>query len=296
MHWGAVIRASDDLGATWSEPDRQNVRFPEGSDDALVNIWQIRPGRASEPDVLYCGVEPAALFESRDGGESWSPVEGLLHHEHRKRWMPGAGGLKSIPGILAAAHGAKVMIVSSLAEEGAEETVAALALGAADTLPKPGTGRFNGRFSEVLMAKLRALGRAETQEPQQPAAAARSGPVAPMRAMATEPLRLVAIGGNRICVQLVGNVDRLRRLWTGGSPAASRRLRSPGGVRLALSRVLLARGERLLLLSIIAGHPGQLAGVAGASARLGEARSRRVWKQGLTSILTCSKDQREEYQ
>jgi len=93
MHWGAVIRTSDDLGATWSEPDRQNVRFPEGSDDALVNVWQIRPGRASEPDVLYCGVEPAALFESRDAGESWSPVEGLLNHEHRKRWMPGAGGL-----------------------------------------------------------------------------------------------------------------------------------------------------------------------------------------------------------
>jgi hypothetical protein len=93
MHWGAVIRTSDDFGATWSEPDRQNVRFPEGSGDALVNVWQIRPGRASEPDVLYCGVEPAALFESRDAGESWSPVEGLLSHEHRKRWMPGAGGL-----------------------------------------------------------------------------------------------------------------------------------------------------------------------------------------------------------
>jgi len=110
--------------------------------------------------------------------------------------MPGAGGLKSIPGILAAAHGAKVMIVSSLAEEGAEDTVAALALGAADTLPKPGTGRFNGRFSEVLLAKLRALGRAETQEPLPPAAAARAGPVAPMRAMATAPLRLVAIGAS----------------------------------------------------------------------------------------------------
>jgi hypothetical protein len=93
MHWGALIRASDDFGATWSAPDRQNVRFAEGSGDALVNVWQIRPGRASEPDVLYCGVEPAALFESRDGGESWSPVEGLLNHEHRPRWMPGAGGL-----------------------------------------------------------------------------------------------------------------------------------------------------------------------------------------------------------
>ena len=109
--------------------------------------------------------------------------------------MPGAGGLKSIPGILAATHGAKVMIVSSLAEEGAEETVAALALGAADTLPKPGTGRFNGRFSEVLMAKLRALGRAETREPLPPSSP-RSGPVAPMRAMATDPLRLVAIGAS----------------------------------------------------------------------------------------------------
>ena len=75
--------------------------------------------------------------------------------------MPGAGGLKSIPRIIAAAGGAKVMIVSSLAEEGAEQTVAALVLGAADTLPKPGTGRFNGRFSEVLLGKLRALGRAD---------------------------------------------------------------------------------------------------------------------------------------
>src|SRR5690348_11183801 len=72
--------------------------------------------------------------------------------------MPGAGGLKSIPRIIAAAAGAKVMIVSSLAEDGAEQTVAALALGAADTMPKPGTGRFNGKFSEILLSKLKALG------------------------------------------------------------------------------------------------------------------------------------------
>src|SRR4030095_14932139 len=78
--------------------------------------------------------------------------------------MPGAGGLKSIPRIIRAAAGAKVMIVSSLAEEGAEETVAALALGAADTLPKPGTGRFNGRFSEILLGKLKALGFASALE------------------------------------------------------------------------------------------------------------------------------------
>ncbi len=92
-HWGSVVRASDDFGATWTAPERKNVRFPEGSELALANVWQIRPGRASEPDVVYAGVEPAALFESRDAGETWSPVEGLLAHEHRPRWMPGGGGL-----------------------------------------------------------------------------------------------------------------------------------------------------------------------------------------------------------
>jgi len=39
-----------------------------------------------------------------------------------------------------------VLIVSSMAENGAETTVRALALGAADTLPKPGIGNFAGRF------------------------------------------------------------------------------------------------------------------------------------------------------
>jgi photosystem II stability/assembly factor-like uncharacterized protein len=93
MHWGAVVQSSDDFGATWSAPDRQNVRFPEDSGLALANIWQLRPGRADEPDAIYCGVEPAALFQSRDAGETWSPVDGLLSHEHRPQWQPGGGGL-----------------------------------------------------------------------------------------------------------------------------------------------------------------------------------------------------------
>ena len=93
FHWGSVLRTSDDFGATWSAPDRQNVRFPEDADLALTQIWQICPGPPSTPDVLYCGVEPAALFESRDAGETWSVVRGLLDHEHRTRWQPGGGGL-----------------------------------------------------------------------------------------------------------------------------------------------------------------------------------------------------------
>jgi len=116
--------------------------------------------------------------------------------------MPGAGGLKSIPGIIQAARGAQVLIVSSLAEEGAEETVAALAMGAADTLPKPGTGRFNGRFSEVLISKLHELGHSESriaQAPsnktaQQPPSA--KGNLLPLRPMSNEPVEIVAIGAS----------------------------------------------------------------------------------------------------
>ncbi|MEW5931310.1 MAG: exo-alpha-sialidase [Gemmatimonadota bacterium] len=93
FHWGSVVRTSDDWGATWSSPERQNLRFPEDSGLALANVWQLRPGRADEPGVVYAGVEPAALFESRDAGETWSAVEGLLGHEHRPRWQPGGGGL-----------------------------------------------------------------------------------------------------------------------------------------------------------------------------------------------------------
>jgi len=93
FHWGATIRTSEDGGRTWTGPERHPVRFAEDSGEALKQVWQIVPGRADEPDALYCGVEPAALFESRDNGETWTPVEGLLAHEHRPKWQPGGGGL-----------------------------------------------------------------------------------------------------------------------------------------------------------------------------------------------------------
>lgn len=93
MHWGAVLRRSDDLGRTWTDPQAANVKFPTASGAALKQIWQIQPGRTDEPDTLYCGVEPAALFESQDGGDTWKLVRGLWDHPHRERWQPGGGGL-----------------------------------------------------------------------------------------------------------------------------------------------------------------------------------------------------------
>jgi two-component system chemotaxis response regulator CheB len=118
--------------------------------------------------------------------------------------MPGAGGLKSIPRILDAAAGANVMIVSSLSDDGAEETVAALALGAADALPKPGTGRFNGRFSEILLARLKALGHADPFPPIR--AGLSPQPLrAPLRAMSAEPVQLLAVGASTGGIHALGS-------------------------------------------------------------------------------------------
>ena len=117
--------------------------------------------------------------------------------------MPGAGGLKAMPRIIGAAAGAKVMIVSSLAEEGAEQTVAALALGAADTLPKPGTGRFNGKFSEVLLNKLKVLGYAQAPA-LEPVSAVPAGGEPLLRPMPSDPIDLLAIGASTGGIHALG--------------------------------------------------------------------------------------------
>ncbi|GAA4008547.1 chemotaxis protein CheB [Sphingomonas humi] len=106
--------------------------------------------------------------------------------------MPGAGGLSKLPEIIAAARGARVLVCSSLAEEGAAATVRALAQGAADTLLKPGTGRLQGRFADILTAKIRALGPLERDAVRSRSASS----AAPLRAMGVEDLSLLAIGAS----------------------------------------------------------------------------------------------------
>jgi photosystem II stability/assembly factor-like uncharacterized protein len=93
FRWGTVLCSSDDYGKTITEPETYSVKFPPESKLALKNIWQIALGRPDEPDKLYCGTEPPALFESGDAGTTWTPVQGMLDHPHRGRWVPGGGGM-----------------------------------------------------------------------------------------------------------------------------------------------------------------------------------------------------------
>ncbi len=182
--------------------------------------------------------------------------------------MPGAGGLKSIPKIIGAAAGAKIMIVSSLAEEGAEQTVAALALGAADTLPKPGTGRFNGRFSEILLARLKALGQVP-DDVAPPPLRSRPGEPTPLRAMPSDPIDALAIGASTGGIHALGSLFKALPAKIGvpilvtqhlpapfmavfarqlGTTARRETMVGEDGMRLAPDRIIVAPGNAHLTL------------------------------------------------
>ncbi len=90
--FGSRISYTTDLGKTWTDSETSPAFSPDG-DLKLDRVWHIEPGREEQPDVLYAGVAPAALFRSQDGGATWQEMKGLTSHPSRERWQPGAGGL-----------------------------------------------------------------------------------------------------------------------------------------------------------------------------------------------------------
>jgi hypothetical protein len=88
-HWGATVQRSTDFGESWIR-GREGPHFPKDSGLSVDRIWQVRPGL---DDELWLGVEPAGLFRSEDGGETWNSVDGLNLRPDREEWQPGFGGL-----------------------------------------------------------------------------------------------------------------------------------------------------------------------------------------------------------
>ena len=111
--FGATTQHSDDLGQTWtqatavpaiSRPSKSGRPSgtveeaisggpPPDKQEEVIKVWNITPGCADEPGVLYAGVQPATLFKSTDRGETWALNESLYDHPQRGQWNPGAGGL-----------------------------------------------------------------------------------------------------------------------------------------------------------------------------------------------------------
>jgi hypothetical protein len=91
-HFGPSVVVSDDLGASWQEPETAPLAFPADAGKAVERVWQIAPAGPDEPGVVYAGTQPSALFRSTDGGLTYELVRGLWEHPHRPDWGAGFGG------------------------------------------------------------------------------------------------------------------------------------------------------------------------------------------------------------
>jgi len=123
--FGQIIQRSDDGGKTWNPPGTkpEDLMTPEGMSKGESNmfvydaspetgkpltthqwydgtqhpwefkrVWHLEPS-LDNPDHVYAGVEDAALFESKDGGQSWHELAGLRGSDTGPKWQPGAGGM-----------------------------------------------------------------------------------------------------------------------------------------------------------------------------------------------------------
>jgi photosystem II stability/assembly factor-like uncharacterized protein len=88
--FGMKVLRSTDLGRTF-KATKSAPAFPKEDGRSVANIWSLEPGNGRKE--LWCGVEPASLFRSRDAGDSWEMVEGISNHAHARQWQPGNGGL-----------------------------------------------------------------------------------------------------------------------------------------------------------------------------------------------------------
>jgi two-component system chemotaxis response regulator CheB len=237
-------------------------------DDSMVARAVLSRMIESDPDFEIAAVAGTAE-DAIDALQAVSVDVILLDLE-----MPGAGGLRSIPRIIAAAGGARIMIVSSLAEEGAEQTVAALALGAADTLPKPGISRFNGRFSEILLRKLKALGYAEQQAAV--FVPPRTLDLGALRTPSDNPMDVLAIGASTGGIHALGTLFSHLPRQIGVPILVTQHLPAPfmsvfarqlaavahrealvgeNGMALLPDRIIIAPGEAHLTVDVIGGAP-----------------------------------------
>lgn len=97
--WGPHLHRSDD-GESWDEvtaPEFHGETYPDESGNtvtaSLERIWTVQPGGDDEPEKIYAGVDPAGLFVSTDGGQSWDLNQPLWGHPTRGMWFPGAAGM-----------------------------------------------------------------------------------------------------------------------------------------------------------------------------------------------------------
>ena len=100
--FGQVIHRSDDGGKNWETVGNEFTykgvpgthQWYDGTPHPweFNRVWHLEPS-PHDVDTVYAGVEDAALFRSKDGGQTWQELAGLRGHGTGPNWQPGAGGL-----------------------------------------------------------------------------------------------------------------------------------------------------------------------------------------------------------
>lgn len=100
--FGQTIQRSDDGGKSWDtvgnafayDGEAGTHQWYDGTPHPweFKRVWHLEPS-TTDPDVVYAGVEDAALFRTTDGGKTWAELRGLRGHGSGPQWQPGAGGL-----------------------------------------------------------------------------------------------------------------------------------------------------------------------------------------------------------
>ena len=220
--------------------------------------------------------------------------------------MPVLDGLEALPRILAADRTVRVLMSSSLTVDGAETSMEALRLGAADFIPKPSAQRAaegDEQFTAELVAKVLGLGRqsmrgkrvAGVRPVEMPAGAA---PVAPVPAAAPAALTLRAASRQAPAVLAIGSST--------GGPAALMTLFRALGKQVQVP-ILLTQHMPPQFTTQLAGHISRLGGptcteaVHGETLRAGHIhlapgnKHMLVQRQGMASTIVLTDDPPENF-
>jgi photosystem II stability/assembly factor-like uncharacterized protein len=100
--FGQMIQRSNDGGKTWEPVGSKFIydgvpgthQFYDGKPHPweFKRVWHLEPS-LTDPHTVHAGIEDAALFRSKDGGQNWEEISGLRKHGSGPRWQPGAGGM-----------------------------------------------------------------------------------------------------------------------------------------------------------------------------------------------------------
>jgi len=100
--FGQVLHRSSDGGQTWETVGNAfgydgtpgTHKWYDGTPHPweFKRVWHLEPSLTS-PDLVYAGVEDAAIFQTKDAGQTWTEMPALRNHSTGNTWQPGAGGL-----------------------------------------------------------------------------------------------------------------------------------------------------------------------------------------------------------